>query len=199
VRRYLSSSLFFVWCVQPHAQANGTGQPKEFFSHPDSLCSALEDAGIHPGAWRQIGLGFFSDQSEHSVPGPYFCEYPQWVAHSLTGTPSLAGTQTVRPPGPDTNLVYRVSGDSQKRADIISIAVTVHRPSAMESGEQDLERQISQLFKTINHRQPPGLFQSIKRRQYFRSRQPYGIVWFNLVVPDHHNVDDQTLWFRRYE
>jgi hypothetical protein len=186
-------------CAPAHAQQNAARQPRDFFSHPESLCSALEDTGIHAGPWRQIGLGFFSPPPGHSVPGPYFCEYPQWVAHSLTGAPSLARAQTVRSPGPDTSLVYRVSGDSEKRADIISIAVTVHVPAAMDIGEQELERQIIQLFKTIDHHEPPGLFQSIKRRQYFLSRQPYGIVWFNLVLRDHHNVDDQTLWFRLYE
>ena len=103
MRRCLPASLFFVCCVQAYGQPNGARQPKEFFSHPDFLCSALEDNGVHAGPWRQIGLGFFSDQSERSVPGPYFCEYPQWVAHSLTGTPSRAGTEVVRPPGPDTS------------------------------------------------------------------------------------------------
>jgi hypothetical protein len=62
------------WCVQAHAQpTNGGQQLKDFFSHPDFLCSALEDNGIHAGSWRQIGLGFFrGGQLERSFPGPFF-------------------------------------------------------------------------------------------------------------------------------
>ena len=198
MRRYLSASLFVVRCVQARAEPNDSRAPKDFFGDPELLCSALEDNGVSAGPWRPIGRGLFRDP-KHLVPGPYFCGNPQWVAPPRTGTPSLPGTQTVRPSGPDTNLVYRVSGDSQKRADIITIAVTVHRPSAMQLGEQDLARLISVLFKAINQHEPPGLFPSIRQRQYFLSRQPSGLVWFNLVVPDHHNVDDQTLWFRLYE
>jgi len=121
--------------------------------------------------------------------------------HTTCGGPTLLqlNEPAPRPSGPDITTIYRVSGDSAKRADIASIAVTVHRPSALDIGKKELNRDITQLFKTINRQAPAGLFESIERQQCFRSRQPYGIVWFNLVARDHHKTDDQVLWFRLQE
>ena len=190
---YLSDQVF--------AQSGNPGLRTDVFSHPEVLCSALEENGIHTGQWKQIGSGFFNTQIEPSPHSPYSCEYPVWTAAPHVGGPTRLqlNEPAPRPSGPDITTIYRVSGDSAKRADIVSIAVTVHRPSALDIGKTELNRDITQLFKTINRQAPAGLFESIERQRYFRSRQPYGVVWFDLVKRDHHKTDDQVLWFRLQE
>jgi len=116
-------------------------------------------------------------QMTYSYPSPYACEAPQWV-HPLPNQP---------PPGPDTpgfSVLYRVSGDAEKSADIISIAVTVHRSELLSAGENELQRDIRALFKSIQRPLPAGLIASISNHRYFRSRQSYGFVSFAVVVPD---------------
>jgi hypothetical protein len=182
------------------AQPSTLDAPDEFFKDPAGLCAALEADGIHAGPWKRLGSGFFDSEIEPAVHAPFACEYPIWVKPPQTGLPPS------RPPGsevgrsvPDTSLIFRVSGDSGQRADLISIAVTVHQASALATGKEELHRHVAQLFNLIHRRVPAGLYASIESQQHFRSRQPYGIVWFNLVKPDHHNLTDQTLWFRLYQ
>jgi hypothetical protein len=66
------------------------------------------------------------------------------------------------------SLVYRVSGDTGERADIVTIAVTVYRPEAMADAQQTLKRNIEMLFQAIERPLPAGLLASIDRSQYFR-------------------------------
>jgi hypothetical protein len=73
-------------------------RPDEFFLHPEVLCKALEQYGIHTKPWAPIGLG------PHSATVPFDCEY--------TGVPELgpgAGDQ-------NHSTVFRVSGDYGQRA-----------------------------------------------------------------------------------
>jgi hypothetical protein len=180
------------WCVQALSQSRNVEPTNDFFGHPAFLCSALEENGIYTAAWKQIGSDSFSRRIEPSPHSPYSCEYPAWVAPAAL----VVGVPRVRPPVPDISTIYRVSGDTILRADIISIAVTIHRPSALKTGKEELDRLITQLFKTINRPEPAGLFQSIDAQRYFLSRQPYGIVWFSSVKQDHFAIEGDTLWFR---
>jgi len=170
-------SFFLFSCVQADAQANGQAPPDNFLSHPESLCTALEENGLHAGRWLRIGAAFGQTQMTYSYPSPYACEAPQWV-HPVPNQP---------PPGPDSpgfSVLYRVSGDAETHADIITIAVTVHRPDSMDAGEEELRRDIDVLFKSIKQPLPAGLIPSISRHHYFRSRQAYGFVSFAVVVPE---------------
>jgi hypothetical protein len=95
-------------------------------------------------------------------------------------------------------MLYRVSGDSEKRADTITVAVTVYQPEAMRKGEQELESNVGLLFTIINRHEPAGLISSIEQHRYFRSRQPYAFVSFNLVRPDR-KPNEQVLWFKSWK
>lgn len=102
---------------------------------------------------------------------------------------------------PESDTLYRVSGDTVRRADIISIAVTVYRLSALNAGKQEVERQIHLLFKSIGRPEPKFLVPCIEGHRYCRSRQSYGTVWFNLVTPDRKDKNDERriFWFRLWE
>ena len=170
-------SFFLLSCVQADAQVNGQTPPDNFLSHPESLCAALEENGLRAGPWLRIGAGLGQTQMTYSYPSPYACEAPQWV-HPLPNQP---------PPGSESqgfSVLYRVSGDVEDSADIITISVTVHRPESMRAGEEELQRDIGILFKSIKHPLPAGLVPSISRHHYFRSRQSYGFVSFAVVVPE---------------
>ena len=86
-------------------------EQQDFFGTPEFLCSIFEESGIHTGPWKA--------KVEH---GPYFCEYDGQVLSSHPGP------ETSPVAVPHLIIVYRISGDRSKRADIITIAVTVHQP-----------------------------------------------------------------------
>ena len=170
--------FFLFSCIQADAQAKRQPPPSDFFRDPQLLCAALEENGVHTGLWRQIGAGFAVPQARYSFPSPYTCEYPPW-----THAPPIQASLP-RPETPGISLIYRVSGDAEELADIITIAVTVHRPESMRAGEEELKRQIQLLFKSIKRPLPSGLIAAIGNHAYFRSRQSYGFVSFDLLTPE---------------
>ena len=172
------------------AQPVAFERPKGFFHHPKFLCAALQQNGITTGEWQGVGARFKTRDNASSDPGPYFCEYPERVPQSITTiAPGIVISE------PELKLVYRVSGDHQDVADIITIAVTVSRREAMAKGEKEFERHLRLLFKAIEQPLPAGLLPSIARHQYFRSRQPYGLVSFSVVTPEL-TPNRNVLWFR---
>ena len=189
MRLFRLALLLLVCCVLIPAQSKSREKPDDFFSKPEVLCGALEDNGIHTGPWQPIGLGFAVTQSWNNSPSPYVCEYPAWVRGELRERDSATT---------DVSLVYRVSGDPHGRADTITLAVTVHKASAMRDGERELERNLELLFTRIGRSKPAGLIQSLERHRYFRSRQAYGNVSFSLVTPTR-RPSEQVLWFRLWE
>jgi hypothetical protein len=190
----LSASLFLICSLQGQQPPNTSRQPYDFFARPEALCSALQVAGIETGPWQQIGAGFFNGQIER-LRSPYACQNSMPAASLAASSPVLAEAMHVPPPA--LAVVYRVSGDVEKRADIITIAVTT-RPESVRSGEQELERLVALLFKYINRPEPAGLVPSIDRHRYFRSRQPYGKISFSLVTPTR-KPNERVLWFRLWE
>jgi hypothetical protein len=147
----------------------------EFFAHPQALCKALNQAGIETGDWEQIG---------HGRNSPFMCEYQ--------GAPAADSNGFV-----DRNLgaLFRVSGNSASLADVISIAVTIDRPTDVAAGQKEMDRLVAALFQRIGHPEPAGLVRSIAARRYYLSRTPYGVLWFNFVNPDHPGFQ-RVFWFR---
>jgi hypothetical protein len=170
--------LFMCSGLLAPAQVKKTSDAKEFFSNPEFLCSALRKNGVQTGSWQPIGAGFAASGMRYDYPSPFVCEYPEWTHPA----PPIAGAPAV--PGPDVSMIYRVSGDTGERADIVTIAVTVYRPEAMADGRQKLKRNIEMLFEAIGRSLPAGLLASIDRSQHYRFLQPYGLVSFALIVPE---------------
>jgi hypothetical protein len=189
--------FLLVSCAEVLSQTAIPARSDDFFNQPELLCSALEKNGLHSGPWKAIGLGF-ADVRPFSGPSPYLCEAPQWVHPPVpTQLPQLptGGNLDGRRSSSDISVLYRVSGDSAGRADVITIAVTVYQADAMEKGEHELKRNVALLFTAIKLAEPVGLLASIHQHRYFRTRQPFGFVSFNLVKPDR-KPNDQVLWFR---
>jgi len=149
-------------------------RPDEFFVHPEELCKALNPVGIETREWRQIG------QSMHS---PFMCEYE--------GAPASRDAKANK----DITTLFRVSGDTGPRADVISIAVTIKASTARAAAQEEFGRLVASLFEWIGQPEPPGLPRAIAARRYYLSRRPYGIVWFNFVIPDRPGYQ-RVLWFR---
>jgi hypothetical protein len=152
--------------------------PVDFFAHPELLCAALEETGVHTSPWAPPGKWAFAPK------GPYICEN--------SGVPEPEDKAN-RERGVGT--IFRVSGDTKARADIISIAVTAFDATALLTAQEEIKRQIMALFKSIGQTPPNGLFAYIEGRRYYLSRQSYGILWFNFVTPDK-RPDQPTFWFR---
>jgi hypothetical protein len=143
----------------------------EFFVHPEVLCKALEQYGIHPNPWAPIGQG------PHPASTPFDCEY--------RGAPEDENHTTV----------FRVSGDYAQRADILSLAVSVGAPSEWPAAQQEFLRLVSGLFNAIDKPPPAGLLRAIKGRRYYLRRSPYGVLWFNFIAPMEPS-QRRTFWFR---
>ena len=152
------------------APASAT-RPDEFFVHPEVLCKALEQYGIHPNPWAPIGLG------PHPTSTPFDCEY--------RGAPEDRNHTTV----------FRVSGDYAQRADILSLAVSVGAPSEWAAAQQEFLRLVAGLFNAIDKPEPAGLIRAINARRYYLKRSPYGVLWFNFIAPMEPS-QRRTFWFR---
>lgn len=149
-------------------------RPDEFFVHPEELCKALNPVGIETGEWNQIG------QSLHS---PFMYEYE--------GAPASRDAKANK----DITTLFRVSGDTGPRADVISIAVTIRASTARTPAQEEFGRLVSALFQWIGQPEPHGLHGAIGARRYYLARRSYGIVWFNFVIPDHPGYQ-RVFWFR---
>jgi hypothetical protein len=152
-------------------------RPDEFFAHPEALCKALNPVGIETGEWKQIGMG------SHYTPGPFMCEYE--------GAPASRDAKINK----DIATLFRVSGDTGPRADVISIAVTIRRSAARAAAQEEFRLLVASLFQWIGQPEPPGLVRAIAERRYYLSRKTYGLLWFNFVVPDHPGYQ-RVFWFR---
>lgn len=144
-------------------------RPGEFFAHPEALCKALNQVGIETSDWDQIG---------RSLHAPFMCEDEHASATNR-----------------DISTIFRVSGNTGSRADVISIAVTVTAPSAREAGQEEFGRVLAALFQSIGQPEPPSLLRAIARRRYYLARRSYGVVWFNFVTPDRPDYQ-RVFWFR---
>ena len=149
-------------------------RPDEFFIHPEELCKALNPVGIETGEWGQIG------QSLHS---PFMCEYD--------GAPASRDAKANK----DITTLFRVSGDTGPRADVISIAVTIKASTAQAAAQDEFGRLVASLFQWITQPEPPGLRRAIAARRYYLARRPYGIMWFNFMIPDQPRYQ-RVFWFR---
>lgn len=159
--------------VQCAAQQPHLTKPDAFFDDPARLCGALADQGIEMQDWHTY----------NSFPrrnAPYFCE----------------GRQSAIKKGRlDSDTIYRVSGDHSSNADIISISVTVPEAGDLPAGLDELTRYVDAIFKAIDKPQPIALTRSMKSRAYYMARQPYGVLWFNVVRPMDH-PKEHIFWFR---
>jgi len=182
-------SVVLLACVVPlspgfaqsagHAQTAGAvsarrARPDEFFAYPEALCKALNPVGIETGEWKQIGQGMHS---------PFMCEYE--------GAPASRDAKANK----DITTLFRVSGDTGPRADVISIAVTIRASTARAAAQEEFGRLLASLFEWMGQPEPPGLLRAIAGRRYYLARRPYGIVWFNFVIPDHPGYQ-RVFWFR---
>jgi hypothetical protein len=150
-------------------------RPDEFFLHPEVLCKALEQYGIHTGPWAPIG------KWSHAR-SPFECEYSSVPdGEPRTGHPH--------------STVFRVSGDYGQRADIISLAVNVGNPSEWLQAQQEFVRLVSGLFAAIGKTEPDGLKRAINIRRYYLRRMPYGVLWFNFIAPMEPS-NRRTFWIR---
>ena len=170
-----------------HARRTGVAvqrraRPDEFFAHPEELCKALNSVGIETGEWDQIGW------NPLRTGGPFMCQH--------SGTPPVSDAAPVdRDAYRYIGTLFRVSGDTGSRADVISIAVSITAPSARATGQDYFGGLLAALFQSIGQQEPPSLIRAIAGRRYYLSHRTYGIVWFNFVTPDHPGYQ-RVFWFR---
>lgn len=150
-------------------------RPDEFFLHPEALCQALEEYGVHTGPWAPIGKW-------SPAKSPFECEY--------NGAPD--GEPRT---GRLYSIVFRVSGDYAQRADIISLAITIGDPSERSQAQEEFLPLVSGLFAAIGKPEPAGLIRAIKTRGYYLRRLPYGVLWFNFIAPMEPSPR-RTFWLR---
>jgi hypothetical protein len=173
--------MLVLWCIaipcavsaQQHRKPAGS-----FFDDPQALCKSLAGQGIETGDWRSYS-NFL-----HPDAGPFFCD----------GRPEFS-KQEKDPEEKGIETIFRVSGDLKSRADIISISVTATPGSDIHTAQRDIARYVEAIFQAIDKPQPVALIRSIDTRSYYLARQPYGVVWFNVVKPMR-SPATRTLWFR---
>jgi hypothetical protein len=77
---------------------------------------------------------------------PFECEY--------TGAPGFDDPAARLP---EFHVVFRISGSTAARADIISIAVGVDKPGALAAGQAEFARLVAAMFQSIEQPQPANL------------------------------------------
>lgn len=148
-----------------------------FFDDPGALCQVLIDYKIEPRPWA-------SHNSLQKNAGPFFCEgIPD--PRELANAPEEKSVETI----------FRVSGDTSARADIISVSVKVLDSTGMQTGQRDIKRYLESIFKAIDKPEPIALARSVDARREYLSTQTYGVLWFNVVRPMR-NPDQPVFWFR---
>jgi hypothetical protein len=138
--------------------------PDAFFSHPEELCGALEDQGIHTSQWAPVGKG------PHPPNTPFDCD--NYTNPEDRDKTPLADR--------GIGIIFRVSGDWQWRADIISVAATVDKPFDFDAAQTEFIRLVAAVFKFIGKPEPAGLIRAIHQRRYYQVRRRYGVIWFNF-------------------
>ena len=142
---------------------------------------AIDEGSVEEVATR-LGVG-----ARHSNV-PFMCEHG--------GAPPVSDAAPLnRDAYRDISVLFRVSGDTGSRADVISIAVSIMKPPARATGQEYFSRLVAVLFQSIGQPEPSGLLHAIAGRRYYLSRRAYGIVWFNFVTPDQPGYR-RIFWFR---